>query len=100
MTAQSPIEVEATCKQYTFFFFKDHAAPRVLPSSPPRPSPALPLLFPPHAEPHHRALVVEHELGERLRELRLADAGRAEEDERADRSVRVLQAGARSPQRV
>ena len=53
-----------------------------------------------HVEPHDRALVVEHELGERLRELGLADAGRAEEDERADRAVRILQAGARAPQRV
>ena len=45
-------------------------------------------------------LVVEHELGERAGELRLADAGRAEEDERADRPVRVLQAGARAAERV
>ena len=47
-----------------------------------------------------RALVVEHELGERLRELGLADARRAEEDERADRPVRVLQTRARAPERV
>ncbi len=53
-----------------------------------------------HVEPYHRALVVEHELGERLRELGLADAGRAEEDERADRAVRILEAGARPPERV
>ena len=45
-------------------------------------------------------LVVEHELRERAGELGLADAGRAEEDERADRPVRVLQAGARAAQRV
>ena len=45
-----------------------------------------------HVEPDHRPLVVEHELGERAGELGLADAGRAEEDERADRPVRVLQA--------
>ena len=37
--------------------------------------------------PHHRVLVVEHELGERARELGLADARRAEEHERADRPV-------------
>ena len=43
-----------------------------------------------HVEPHHRPLVVEHELRERARQLRLPDAGRAEEDERADRPIRVL----------
>ena len=60
----------------------------------------VPLLVLGHVEPHHRALVVEHELRERAGELGLADAGRAEEDERADRPVRVLQAGARAAQRV
>ena len=45
-------------------------------------------------------LVVEHELGERARELGLADAGRPEEDERADRPVRILQPGARAAQGV
>ena len=35
---------------------------------------------------------VEHELGQRARQLGLADAGRAEEQERADRPVGVLQA--------
>ena len=39
-------------------------------------------------------LVVEHELRERARELGLADARRAEEEERADRPVRILEAGA------
>ena len=53
-----------------------------------------------HVEAHHRALVVEHELGQRSRELRLADARRAEEDERADGPVRVLQARTRTAQRV
>ena len=43
-----------------------------------------------------RGLVVEQERGERLGELGLADAGRAQEDERADRPVGVLQAGARA----
>ena len=43
---------------------------------------------------------VEHELGQRARELGLAHAGRAEEEERADRPVRVLQARARAAQRV
>jgi hypothetical protein len=41
-------------------------------------------------------LVVEQELRERLGQLGLADAGRAEEQERADRAVRVLQPGTRA----
>ena len=54
-----------------------------------------------HVDAHHRPLVVEQELGERARELGLADAGRAEEQERADRPVRIGQtrranAGSRS----
>ena len=52
-----------------------------------------------HVDPHHRVLRVEHELGERASELCLADAGRAEEQERADRAIRILQAGARAAQR-
>ena len=47
-----------------------------------------------HVDADHRGLVVEEEVGERLGQLRLADAGRAQEHERADRAVRVLQAGA------
>ena len=46
------------------------------------------------------ALVVEHELGERAGELGLPHSGRAEEDERADRTVRVLQPRAGAPQRI
>ena len=38
--------------------------------------------------------------GQRARQLGLADAGRAEEDEAADRPVRVLQAGARPADRA
>ena len=49
-----------------------------------------------HVEADHRGLVVEEERGERLGELGLADAGRAQEHERADRPVRILQAGARA----
>ena len=60
----------------------------------------VPLLVLGHVEPHHRALVVEHELGERAGELGLADAGRPEEDERADRPVRILEPGARAAERV
>ena len=49
-----------------------------------------------HVDLDERVLAAEHELGERLRELRLADAGGAQEDERADRSLGILQAGARA----
>ena len=49
-----------------------------------------------HVDADHGVLVVEQELGERAGELGLADAGRAQEHERADRPVRVLQAGAAS----
>ena len=52
-----------------------------------------------HVEADQRRLVVEQELGERLGELGLADAGRPQEHERADRPVRILQAGARAPHR-
>ena len=44
-----------------------------------------------HVDADHRPLVVEQEVRERPRELGLADAGRAEEQERADRLVRVGQ---------
>src|SRR3712207_7536151 len=43
-----------------------------------------------HVDLDHRVLVAEQELGERARELGLPDAGRAEEDERAGRPLRVL----------
>ena len=46
-----------------------------------------------HVDADHRPLVVEQELGERAGQLGLADAGGAEEQERADRPVRVGQAG-------
>ena len=52
-----------------------------------------------HVDAHHRALVVEQKGGERLGELGLADAGRPEEHEGADRPVGVLQAGARPAHR-
>ena len=45
-------------------------------------------------------LVVEEELRERLGQLGLADAGRAEEQERAGRPVRVGDAGPRAPDGV
>ena len=53
-----------------------------------------------HVDADHRVLVVEQELGERARQLGLADAGRAEEDEAAERPVRILQAGAGAPDGV
>ena len=53
-----------------------------------------------HVDAHHRLLVVEQELGERPGELGLADAGRAEEEEAAERAVRVLQSSARAPDGV
>ena len=40
-----------------------------------------------HVDLDERVLTAEHELGERLGELRLADAGGPEEDERADRAA-------------
>jgi hypothetical protein len=47
-----------------------------------------------HVDPHDGPFVVEQELGQRLGELGLADAGRSEEQERAGRSVGVTDAGA------
>ena len=47
-----------------------------------------------------RVVVAEEELGERLRELGLADTRRAQEDERATRTLRVLEAGTRAPDRL
>ncbi len=50
-----------------------------------------------HVELDQGVLAAEHELGQGLGQLGLADAGRAEEDEGTDRAARVLQAGARPP---
>ena len=47
-----------------------------------------------HVDAHHGVLVVEEKLGQRAGRLSLADAGGAEEDERTDGAVRVLQAAA------
>src|SRR5207237_3757537 len=44
-----------------------------------------------HVDLDERVLAAEHDLGKRLCELRLPDAGRAEEDERADRSLGILE---------
>src|SRR5687768_1278323 len=46
-----------------------------------------------HVDANQRMLVVKQELRERARKLRLAHAGRAEEDEAAQRTIRILQAG-------
>ena len=49
-----------------------------------------------HVEADERVVAAEEEVGERAGELGLADAGRTEEHEAADRPVRVLEAGARA----
>ena len=53
-----------------------------------------------HVDADHRVLVVEHVAGQRPRQLRLTDARLAEEDEAADRPLRVLEAGAGATDRV
>ena len=45
-----------------------------------------------HVHANQRVLIVEQELGQRLGQLGLADAGRAGEDERARRTLRILEA--------
>ena len=53
-----------------------------------------------HVDAHHRALVIEQELRQRLRQLGLADTGRAQEHERARGPVRVGDTGATAANRV
>ena len=48
-----------------------------------------------HVEADERVVAAEQEVRQRARQLGLADAGRAEEHEAADRAVRVLESGAR-----
>ncbi len=50
-----------------------------------------------HVDADHGVLVVEQKFRERARQLRFADAGRAEENERADRAILILQTGASAP---
>ena len=50
-----------------------------------------------HVDLDERVLAAEHELGERPRQLGLADPGGPHEDERADRPLRVLEPGPRAP---
>src|SRR3954462_14788129 len=47
-----------------------------------------------HVDLDHRVLVAEQELGQRAGELRLADAGGAQEDERSGRPLGILDPGA------
>jgi hypothetical protein len=54
----------------------------------------VPLLELAHVEANHQVLGAEQDLCERTRELRLADARRPEEEEAADRPVRVAEPGA------
>src|SRR4051794_30555186 len=53
-----------------------------------------------HVEPDHRVLVAEQRFGERPCELGLADAGWPEEEERADRPLRIAEPGASAPHRT
>ena len=53
-----------------------------------------------HVDADQVILGIEHELGQRLAQLGLADAGRAEEQEGTIRPVRIRQAGARTANRV
>ena len=49
-----------------------------------------------HVDAHDRRFVVEERFRQRFAQLRFADAGRAEEEERADRPVRILKSAAAS----
>ncbi len=49
-----------------------------------------------HVDAHHAALIVKQALGQCLGQFRLADTRRAKEQERADRAVRVADAGTRA----
>ncbi len=53
-----------------------------------------------HVDAYERVLVVEHEPGEGFGEFRLADARRTDEDERADRTRRILQTGSCAADRI
>ena len=67
---------------------------------PHEPAHGVPLLVLAHVDADDVLLAVEEGFRERLGELGLAHAGRAEEDEGADRAGRVLDAGARPHDRV
>ena len=53
-----------------------------------------------HIDADHRLIIIEQEGGQGAGQFGFADTGRAEEQERADRPVRILQPGARAAHRV
>ena len=53
-----------------------------------------------HVDAHHGLFGVEHELGQGLAKLGLADAGRAEKHERAVGTIRIGQSRARAANRI
>ncbi len=53
-----------------------------------------------HVDLDERVVVAEQEVGQRLGQLGLTDTGRAGEDERAGRPLRVLQPGTGTPDRL
>ena len=57
---------------------------------------AVTLLVFAHVDSRHHRVVVEEELGQRLRQLGLAHTRRTEEDERTNRLARVVQSGTRA----
>lgn len=59
-----------------------------------QPADCVPLLVLAHVEADHALLAVEQRRGESFRQLGLPDAGRTEEDERADGALWVADAGA------
>ena len=64
------------------------------------PRDAVPLHIFRHVHADERLLVAEERLGQRAAELRLPDAGRAEEQKAADRAVRVAETDAAAADRV
>ena len=53
-----------------------------------------------HVDAHHRLFIVEQEFGKGARELGLAHAGRAKEQEAAERPIRILQSRTSAADRV
>src|SRR5207247_9677799 len=53
-----------------------------------------------HVKANHGTLAAEKELGQRSRHFGFADARRSQEQERADGTVRILQACPRAPNRA
>ena len=65
-----------------------------------QPADGVPLLELAHVDADHPVLAAEQRLGQRPGQLGLADAGRAEEQEAADRPVRVAEPGPRAADRL